>query len=108
MAGLHRHGDIEAELVVDPADSGQHQVLGAALAGAVNPDQPRPRTVGVPAHMHHRARRATQALGLQRLRQRRVMLERHSFVGESADTPPLYRGGPQRCGLGMRAIDAQS
>ena len=50
VAGLHRHRDVEPQLVVDLADARQQQVFGAALAGAVYPDQPRPRDRRVCRH----------------------------------------------------------
>ena len=85
VAGLHRHRDIEPQLVMDAPDTGQHQVFGAALTGAVHPDQPRPRSVAVSAYMHHRPGRSAQALRRQGFRQRRVMLERQPLVCQTGD-----------------------
>jgi hypothetical protein len=68
VAGLHRHRDVEPQPTMYSVDPRQQHVVGAALTGAVHPDQPRPLTVAVPAQVYHRPRRATQAVGLQRLR----------------------------------------
>ena len=100
VAGLHRHRDVEPQRVVYASDPRQHQVFCAALTGAVHPYQPRPRAIAVPAQVHHRPRRATQAVGLQRLRQRRIVFERHPLVRQPADAPPLYRLHPQRFWFG--------
>ena len=85
VAGLNRHRDVESQPAMDPVDSRQQHVLRAALTGAVYPDQPRPSGQ---SRCRHRCTTAVagppKPSADQRLRQGRIMLERHPLIGNPA------------------------
>ena len=107
MAGLHGHRDVETQLMMNASDSSQQQVLHAGLTGAVHPDQPRPRPPRMPAQVDHSPGRAPESFDRQALRQRRVVLECQSLVGQAGDASTLDRLDLQRLWVRVRAISTQ-